>query len=1657
MPLQYVLVNVLGDLRFESFQRLEVTGSHFRRHLVPDMDQLPEIGIVFPACRIMPQGIHKLLGRPAVHHINGRQSILPDIDDAGIGPAQLIETRAGGRIDIPGNGQPLPIGSRQPDHFLQPGGAGRLKVQPRLASPHRLADYRVQGKLVTARVDTELQVTGQFEFTQRKRNHIQILAELTLELPQIPDVIHTLVESPGEFGRNGLRRNTFVRDGRQDKEQFNRSLSGTRFIHRHFGHKGVAAAGRLDPPIDASRFLHRQEELARNPADHVLRNRQGGTDARHTDFPDITLMPAHKGLHGITGRRLADEIRHIQREEITSLHEQIDIAKADMIRINKIRSTPPQGLDRRVRFGTDILGDGMHNRVLPVRLIPDRHHLDPQLPGIQECLKLGFPLVRKTVTDPHRILIQQHTQSPCTIRLLNKNRAKNNPAALERKNHQFPPYIVLPGQGTHAIGYPITLARENVVYLKTLEMVGFKSFANRTHLEFEPGMTAIVGPNGCGKSNISDAMRWVLGEQSAKALRGAKMEDVIFNGTDARKPLNMAEVSVTFADCDAALGMEYREVTITRRVFRTGEGQYFINKTPCRLKDIQRLFMDTGVGTTSYSLMEQGRIDQILSSRPEDRREVFEEASGITKFKADKREALRKLDHTEANLLRLADVIREVKRQIGSLQRQAGKARRYQQMHDELRKVDILATRERLSLFDRDIKELQDNLEIAQNGLKTTQLTVDELENTSRGLRQGLVETEHTIGTAREQAVQLQGKLDHTRELIEVSERQIVEYRTLSERDSREIETTSQQLHITREALATMESRVEKLRVENRQAQLTLDEVTRRYTEHSTRIESARRDLQAYRTESIEQESLATRLQNQYLEIEGRERSQVIQRERLAAERAHLDDVVNNFQKRQSEMAAILKTLRDEMTFWQQQVQTLEQQRQSTEQQIAERSQTLASLQSRHAARQAQCELLKENLDTGEGLPGGTRALLDPASLTDIDPSRLLGTLVSHLDVDADHQVALETCLRAWVDALVVCDLPSALDLVHTLQQRNSGSIRLVTADAPPAGGSHRSGDGDYLLDHVRASERVKPWINHLLASVRIVPDTSAIPRPIPPGESFVTRDGILAHHDGRIELYQRDEAAPNLFARRQALAEADAERIHLAQEVETVGHGIHQLKTTLEPLGGRIRDARTNLEKSARALAQKEGENQLVEKEAHDTTHKLETVSFELESISQQGSAGDQEKQSVEQKLRETRQRREQLAETITQSNRELQRLEQTFQQCQNDLTDARVRNSEIAQSLKHEESRLESATARLQELQDHLNGRSAGIEDYRHRITVLEQSIEQARSGLGALETAVREHLERIDTLQEARSRQTIELEDSQTRINRQRAALESFHEQKSALDVAFTEKRMRRQNEVDRVTSEYRISLDQMAEETEPEWENGRPAADAMDTYVAELRTKLDAMGPVNLVAIEEHKELEERYAFLTSQEQDLVNAKQQLMDMIRTINKTTTEMFRSTFEQANANFQAMFQRLFNGGSARLVLVNEEDVLECGIEIIARPPGKRLQNVSLLSGGERTMTAVALLFSIYMIKPSPFCMLDELDAALDEANIGRFVSVLGDFLKQSQFVVVTHNRKTIAAAAVLYGVTMHEKGISEIVSMKFNPSQMEAGTPAKEPSHG
>ena len=1165
------------------------------------------------------------------------------------------------------------------------------------------------------------------------------------------------------------------------------------------------------------------------------------------------------------------------------------------------------------------------------------------------------------------------------------------------------------------------------MYLKSIDIVGFKSFAEKTHLEFEPGMTAIVGPNGCGKSNVSDAVRWVLGESRARALRGATMEDCIFNGTDSHKPLGMAEVSLTLADCEQALDIGLNEVSITRRVFRTGESDYFINKKACRRKDIHRLFMDTGVGTDSYSIMEQGKIDQILSSRPDDRRAVFEEASGITKYKTDKKEALRKLEQTEANLLRLADVIREVKRQIISLQRQAGKAQRYKTIQTELRKLDIYVTRNQLTQLDQRITEIKNQLEALRLKVDEAHGTIDSANNETDGLRAELQQLENAISSAMDESMRAKNELERAQQTIRTNTERITELESLAQQNTRESDTAREHLSGHQNALAEIVTQIETAEAEKTTAKAELEKATEQQRNTEAEVHTAREMLNRLRGESMELDSRIGRLQNELSEIDAKERASVIRKEQFAAEKSGLERALTSYQERQAQMAEQVESLRRAVTTQEQTLEELRGKRTSYAEQIQTLQNETAELSRQLADKNARLEMIAEAGD--EDFPAGARHLLETGD------ENVIGPLAEQFTAAAGFETALEAVLRPWMDALVVKSRTGARNVLTLLAGSDHGAVRLLSADGDAPAASENS-----LLHKISCADEVRPLAARLLANVFVADSLQAIPLTLPAGAVFVTQKGELLTAEGAAELWKPEEGEVNPLGRHHLREQLQNDIQTLEKELTEKSEQLEAIRSEQNGAGNALETARGELDNRRRALAVQEGEAQVIARELKTAQDRVETVTFELNALVGEKGDGEDRRSAVAREGAEAREKLTQTRQQISTQAEALNKLEERRAEVLSETSECRVQYSQREQRLESLLSRRQPLEARLKELQDVIEERTRGVNSYQERIAQLKQASTSAEEQLNGLTESVAASETKLSEARQIRESKTVALSEREHSLRALQQKLEELQGSKTAFEVELAEQRMRHQNAADRLTSTCHITLEELSREPEPEWEDERPDMEELETQVAEHRAKLDSMGPVNLVAIEEHAELEERFAFLNQQEDDLTKAKTQLLDMIKKINETTTELFKDTFDKVNANFGEMFKQLFGGGAAKLVLVDEEDILESGIEIIARPPGKKLQTISLLSGGERTMTAVALLFSLFKVKPSPFCVLDELDAALDEANVERFVKMVKTFLVDSQFILITHSRQTIAAADVIYGVTMPNRGVSRIMSMKF-----------------
>lgn len=1222
------------------------------------------------------------------------------------------------------------------------------------------------------------------------------------------------------------------------------------------------------------------------------------------------------------------------------------------------------------------------------------------------------------------------------------------------------------------------------MYLKNLTVLGFKSFADKTSLNFQPGVTAIVGPNGCGKSNVSDAIRWVLGEQSAKALRGGEMADVIFNGTDGRKPLGMAEVSLTIGGVDeenlhaAGVEMAYNEVTLTRRVFRDGGSEYFINKTPCRLKDVQQLFMGTGVGRTSYSIMAQGNITQILSSKPEDRRMIFEEAAGITKYKSQKREALRKLEATEQNLVRVADLVREVKRQIGSLQRQAGKARRYKQLSMELQHLDTQLARHQFDVLQSEIVQRQAHADTLRDEIETNSADVLRCEDEIIQLRDRLSELEHEIGEKQQRGLELKGECDRHESRIQFNEERLREFAAqntkamadMTQAEERRL-VAQQEATAVAEHLAASTAALEK----HRQTLASKQEALRKVEDDLRRQQEALRVAQA---DAFSAAQDLSRARNEITSLDLQKQGNVVRLEKLSAEKIQLEEERTRLETRLHEFAVNVEAQKLNA---QTQRGTVED-RQKRLVQIHDELNLAGKEQDKVLEQQAEqrsrVDVLEQLQADHEGFSAGSLAALKQSQ-------HVLGSLADKIHVPNEFITAIETALGHHLQLVLTEHPEAAQEILTDLSANKKGRASIAPlsltrnghSESPSAPDTQPSAPAPYLnglpleaIKVVQSDSSVRPLLERLLGKTRVVRDLSAATtawRENAGAFHYVTLTGeVLSSHGVYTGGYNNGngngKAPASILGRKNQIADLRAALAKLQEEVAELSRRKGALQSEQTELQAGLQQAQTELRAQEVAIATHEGEFNALQNSQRLLHQKIETVVYEVQSLAAQEQEGLEKRAALAARAGELETREQTRQTQVAELTLNLESLRLQRDGANAGLTESKVSLATEEQMSASYQQQQQSLEQRIRELSQLIEQRRAELGSFVTRKEQAESEIQDSRAHIEKLQHEREQvNAQTAELLAQKQSQET-EISTREDGLREQRRLLTDLQQQRGTIEVELAQKNMSIQNLRERIQQKYHLNLDDIRSECitityadegpakvhtmSPEEMASAGAAtdwEAVVKQVQELQQRIDEMGPVNLVAIEEYEETEQRFQFLSKQHDDLASAKTQLLEVISRINIQTREMFKETFEKIRDNFRTMFTEVFGGGKADLILVDENDILESGIDIVARPPGKQLQTISLLSGGEQTMTAVSLLFSIYQVKPSPFCVLDELDAPLDESNINRFIRVLQRFLDHSQFIIITHNKRTIGMADVLYGVTMQEQGVSKIVSVKFHKS--------------
>lgn len=1187
------------------------------------------------------------------------------------------------------------------------------------------------------------------------------------------------------------------------------------------------------------------------------------------------------------------------------------------------------------------------------------------------------------------------------------------------------------------------------MFLKKLEIYGFKSFPDRIEIQFERGITGIVGPNGSGKSNIGDAVRWVLGEQSAKSLRGGKMEDVIFSGTEKRKPLGYCEVALTFDNEDRGLDIDYTEVTIMRRVYRSGEGEYFINKNACRLKDIVELFRDTGSGREGYSVVGQGKVDEILSAKPEDRRQVFEEAAGVMKYKARKEEATRKLDHTQQNMARIEDIVQELEIQIGPLKEQSETARVYLELRDQLRLADLNAfllqnerLTERISGYEQSLQDLGNQAEAqgeeeaqvsAQRGVLQEELHALEaqLDALHAKSAQAGTELERTEGEQRLEAE----KEEHLRAEMRRVENKRAE-------DAQLLQNLREQTAGNRSAVEVREKEILRLKGEWQALEEKIGQADRQIGEKEGEIEASKarvidtlNRLSDIRSRKTHLTALQQNAKNRIAEMEREGESAAQQQHTFANE---LAQARQQGQALLADKAAYTERIEKNAA----QSQALEGQQAQAQNEVRRSEADWQSLRSR-------IELLNQMKREHEGFQPSVRSILSACAKNEALGQCICGVVAELMHVPARIERAIEMVLGPALQNIVTPDEQAAKKMIEYLKRTQTGRATflpvssMVPRTLNPRERQTLSQPGciGVASELVSFDGRYRNVMEYLLGRTVVVENMEAgiaLSKVNRSAFRIVTLDGDLFNAGGSMTGGSFRGKATGILSRARELEEGkgklDAlkseilqrrERVaQLQQQSEALSHESLELRAGLNALEVDI--ARENERCSILSQNRQERANQAARfrQEAAQLGETLQDIESELAQIAQMEqniegntSSSQEDMTQTQEQLSALRQDRAALQEQSTALQVQLAAWEKEYHA---DVRDIDRIGRDIAR-LESEVARAEEDVARIQrELLD-TRGRQEKLKD---ELTVGREAMDVLQAELGEKQALRTQKQGRAAALEARREQLQSE----------QAAVLERQHR----IDVQKTRAELEMENLQKRIWDEYGLTYG-----TAQEYRREGMSLAQCNNQAGELRGRIRELGDVNVNAIEDYKQVSQRYEFMNAQLQDLQAAKEDLIGIIEELQKKMAVQFKERFAIINENFKEIFSQLFGGGQAELRLLDEENLLECGIEVVAQPPGKKLQMLSLLSGGEKALTAIAILFAMLRLKPTPFCILDEIEAALDEANVVHFAQFLHEYAHKTQFVVITHRKGTMEAADALYGIAMEEKGVSRMLSVRMEPA--------------
>ena len=1181
------------------------------------------------------------------------------------------------------------------------------------------------------------------------------------------------------------------------------------------------------------------------------------------------------------------------------------------------------------------------------------------------------------------------------------------------------------------------------MYLKRLELQGFKSFADKTILEFKSGITSVIGPNGSGKSNISDAIRWVLGEQSMKSLRGAKSEDVIFAGTQARKSLGFAEVSMVIDNSDGKLPIEYSEVTVTRKLYRSGETGYFINKVPCRLKDVLELFMDTGIGKDGYSIIGQGKIDEILSNKSEDRRKIFEEAAGIVKYRTRKAESEKKLEQTKLNLLRINDILTEIEANIEPLKAQSEKARQYLDLREELKNIEVGLFLHNISEYKEKLEKVVEDIQIVEDQNLAENEKMENLQKAKEELKVEIDNITLKIEEMQNIGFESTNKIEKINSEIGISKERIQNNSANKERLKTEIEDIKNRINELDEEknqkLSKKEdlySNREKYQKELEEKEAELAELTKKLSSKELEIEGKKEEIERNTDAKYEIISEISSLDTNFENIEKREKTAKAEIESLTSE---IDGARNEKQEKGKHFYEI-EYKKNELT---KSLQDKKSKKDESMAKIKEFETTLNNLNYESRMKDSRLKFLIETEKEKEGYTRSVKSLLNDCEKDSNLKKGMNGVLANLISVDKKYETAIEMCLGQALQNIVTDTEEDAKKLVEHLRNNKLGRASFLPVSSIRGKKLDRiiknSTEGviGVASDLVKCDKKYEQIVLNLLGRTLIVENMdTAIQMAKLNSYSFriVTLEGDIISNTGAITGGSIQTKTVNILGRSREIEDLEKALKEINEKIEKTT----KAKDEYTDSASDVIEEVTRLEKELQDIEiEYAAENQKMismDENIEKLELRREKIKKEIEDLVKQKIDNRTEKEEKEERINYLTSETQKLSEIVEEfaaNNKENQKY---IDDLNFDITNLKISVSSFDESGSSIDELIERINQDIENSKISVENKEKNIQDVLTENENLEQKIKELEEEIQKIKSEVENSSTLIENLKNDRLEKSEKLKNAEKEINDEFSVIEDIKGQIVKLDVRKTKLEQDLEQVVNNLWIEYELTPNNAGEYQKPQ--NVQKAARDVNT----IRTKIKELGSINIDSIEEYKKTKERYDFMCEQRLDLENTAAKLRNIIADMTKTMKEQFVEKFELINKNFNEVFVELFGGGKAEIKLEDENNVLECGIDIHVQPTGKKLQNMMLLSGGEKAFTAIALLFAILKINPAPFCVLDEIEAALDDVNVYRFAEYLKKFSKETQFLVITHRKGTMEAANTVYGVTMEENGVSKLLSMKL-----------------